>query len=113
MVAFSKTVVKATAVNCAPCRVRAVRLNTLLCQVSLPFPPNRTDPFPSIRLSSFPLDPLLAKSGEEYVRVSHCVLLLHPSPSENLLAFALRSAFPTSDYYANSVVWSDFQALLP
>ena len=35
-------------------RVRAVRLNTSLCQVSLPSPPNRTCQFPSIRLSSLP-----------------------------------------------------------
>ena len=34
-------------------RVVTVRLNTLLCQVSLKPPPNRTYAFPHIRLSDF------------------------------------------------------------
>jgi hypothetical protein len=43
-----------------------------------------------------------------------------PLQSENLFPFALWLAFPTAldgrdsiDYYGNSVIWSDIQALLP
>ena len=58
-----------------------MRLNTLLCQVSLPSPPNRTCQFPSIRLSSLPF--------ALYIWLLHYVLLLYLSQSEDLLAFAM------------------------
>jgi len=61
-----------------------------------------------------------AKYCKQYVRVLHYVLLPYSLQSENLLAFALCVAFPRSlggrystDYYASSVAWPDFQALPP
>lgn len=61
---------------------------------------------------------VLAKYRKQHIWVLHYVLLLSCLRLENLLAFALYIAFLCSlvgryshDYYANSVIWSDIQAL--
>ena len=81
-------------------------------------------PEPDVTVSHRPALPFslrfLAKYCKQYVRVLHYVLLPYSLQSENLLAFALYVAFPrplggrySTDYYASSVAWPDFQALPP